>query len=113
MSSSRISLVDGTTPAAALDVARAVLEEKGFKWVQVGATSAEAHEGGKEITRKRSRKLLLGLQVAGSDMVLEKKTNGAEGYAMGMGATPALRTKRHFRKARQSVEEALKGAGLA
>jgi hypothetical protein len=113
MSSSKISLADGTTPAAVLDVAKSALEKEGFKWVPTGDASAEAHEGGKEITKKRSRKLLLGLEVAGADLVLEKKTNGAEGFAVNMGATPAMRTRRHFRKARHSVEDALKSAGLA
>jgi hypothetical protein len=113
MSSSKISLAGGTTPAAALDVARAALEKKGFKWIQTGNASAEAHEGGKEITKRRSRKLLLGLEVAGSDMVLEKRSSGSEGFVAGMGATTAMRTTRHFRKARHSVEDALRSAGLA
>jgi hypothetical protein len=113
MSSSKISLANDSNPSTVLDVARSTLEKKGFKWIQTGDASAEAHEGGKEITKKRSRKLLLGLQVTGSDLVLEKRTNGAEGFAVNMGATPAMRTRRHFRKARHSVEDALKSAGLA
>jgi hypothetical protein len=113
MSSDKISLNRGTTPTAALDAARTALEKKGFKWIQTGGSSAEAHEGGKEITKKRSRKLLLRLQVQGSNMVLEKGSNGAEGFAAGMGATTAMRVTRHFRKARHSVEDALKSSGLA
>ena len=115
MGSKKISLVDGTTPEAALGVARAALEDKGYKWVQVDAVTAEAHEGGKLITKKRSRKLLLGLQVADSEMLLEKRTTGMEGYVMGvpMGNNTMMRNKRHFRKARHSVEDALKSAGLA
>lgn len=113
MSTSKISLTDDTTPAAVLDVAKSVLEKEGYKWVPTGDSSAEAHEGGEVITKKRSRKLLLGLEVTGADLVLEKRTNGAEGFVVNMGATPAMRTRRHFRKARHSVEEALKSAGLA
>ncbi len=113
MRSAKISLTDGSNPAAVLDVARTTLENKGFKWIQTGNASAEAHEGGKEITKRSSRKLLLGLQVTASDLVLEKRTNGAEGFVVNMGATPAMRTQRHFKKARHSVEDALKSAGLA
>ncbi len=115
MGSRKISLADGTAPEAVLDVARAVLEEKGYKWIQVGATSAEAHEGGKEITKKRSRKLLLGLEVTASELVLQKKTDGTEGYVMGvpMGNNTLMRVKRRFRQARRSIEDALKSAGLA
>lgn len=92
---------------------RAVLERAGFLWVPTGNTSAEAHEGGKKVIRRRSRRLLLGVEASDHQLVLKKLSHGTEGFLIGMGAVPAMRVTRKFKKARRAVEKGLEGAGLA
>ncbi len=113
MTQDKISLASGASAAKALDVTRAVLEKEGYSWVPTGGTSAEAHEGGKAEISHRSRKLLLGVEATDSQLVLKKLSNGAVGFMVGMGAVPAMRVTRKFRKARRAVEKGLAGAGLA
>ncbi|OLR93788.1 hypothetical protein [Actinokineospora bangkokensis] len=113
MGSKKISLNSGATPAAVLDTARSALEGKGYLWVSTGAASAQAHEGGKEITKKHQNKLLLDLRVDGDDLVLGQGSHGGGGFAAGLGPLTAMQVSGEFRKARRSVEDALKSAGLA
>ncbi|MFT4088230.1 MAG: hypothetical protein QM658_13985 [Gordonia sp. (in: high G+C Gram-positive bacteria)] len=107
-----VVLTAGATPEQVFDAARTALEAKGYLWVRTSPTSAEAHEGGKPITRKRSRKLLLGLEVAPGRLTMESRSNGAVGFAAGMGALPAMSLRREFRRASVAVRSALGGAGL-
>ncbi|MFT3714556.1 MAG: hypothetical protein QM774_01020 [Gordonia sp. (in: high G+C Gram-positive bacteria)] len=113
MTSETITLTPGTAGGDALGVARSVLESHGYLWVPQGPDSAVAHEGGEEITRRRSRKLRIGVTATPDALVLAKNSTGAEGFAAGVGALTAMRVTRHFRRACRAVRDGLEHAGLA
>ncbi|PPK68501.1 hypothetical protein V5P93_004392 [Actinokineospora auranticolor] len=113
MGSKKIQLNRGASAAEALRVARGALEDRGYRWVQTGDTRAEAHEGGAEITKKHDTRLRVDLEVDGSDLVLKQGTHGGGGFAAGLGPLTAMGVTSKFKKARHSVEDALKSAGLA
>lgn len=110
MNENAIKLTSGTAPGA-LAVARTVLVDMGYLWKQNGR-SAEAHEGGKEITRRHSQKVLVGLEAQGDVLVLRRCTNGSAGFAAGLGPLTALRVSQRYATARRAVEEGLVQAGF-
>jgi hypothetical protein len=113
MSKRTIRLAEGADPRAVLHTARAALEDGGYRWVPTGPGSAEAHQGGREITSKTmARHLLLGVALADGRLVLSPMSSGW-GWVVPMGSLIAMRIRREFRRAVRSVRGALRDARLA
>ncbi len=93
--------------AAALATVRALLEKRGYLWQGEGGLRAVAYQGGKVITRRRSRKLILGIAVNGSDLILTRRSSGAEGFVAGTGMLLPMRVARTFRRITREIRREL------
>lgn len=100
----------GHSGPEALTAARRVLEHMGYLWQQAGPDRAVAYEGGKVIRHRSSHKLALELHAdAGSGaLILRRATNGAVGFATGMGILPPMRVRRTFSKVSRELTRALR-----
>ena len=112
MATEVIALTAQATPNEVLATARTVVENLGYRWVRSSGTTAEAHEGGQLITRKRSRKLKLGLEFTPGELTLTQLTNGAVDFATERGALPAMRVRRRLRTVSDEIAAGLTAAGL-
>ncbi|MGC4191635.1 MAG: hypothetical protein QM589_10790 [Thermomicrobiales bacterium] len=107
MSKSKTISLGTTAPLDALGIVRRVVEARGYLWEPVDATSARAHQGGKFVTKKRDRRLLLDVSVVGQQLVLRRESNGSATFAANMGILGALKVNREFRKVANQVAEAI------
>ncbi|MFI1157406.1 hypothetical protein [Streptomyces sioyaensis] len=94
-------------------IARAVLERHGYQWVPQTDSSAEAHEGGKEIRGLTAPfKLRMSLAVQHDRLVMEAVVNGL-GLPTPNGApSGTLRIRNKLNYCADLVDSALSQAGL-
>lgn len=107
MSKSKTISLGATKPVDALNVVRGVLEARGYLWQPIDATSARAHQGGKEVTKGHDLHLLLGISVNDQQLELCRESTGSATFATNMGFLGPLKVNREFSKVTKAVTEAL------
>ncbi|RXS66594.1 hypothetical protein EST92_28660 [Streptomyces sp. TM32] len=113
MRNREISLTPGAEPQEALGIARAALERHGYRWVSQTDSSAEVHEGGKEIRGLAVPfKLRMNLAVQHDRLVMEAVVHGL-GLPTPNGAPAGtLRIRNKLNHCADLVDSALSQAGL-